>query len=66
MNWLQQWKEQSARNRDISRLWGEIHDLYDELTDAKRERDWWQNLALDAQLEAEQLKDIVADLKARL
>ena len=62
----QRLKESSERNRDISLLWGQVHDLSDQLTDARREREWWQGLAIAAQLDAEQLKDAIADLKERL
>lgn len=66
MNWLQKRREQRERNQDVSRLWGMVHDLDAQLRDARLERDWWQRLAVDAQFEIEELKDIVANLKARL
>ena len=64
MTLFQRLRERRERNRDVSLLWGHLHDLTDQLTDARRERDWWSSLAIDAQLEAEQLKNIVADLKS--
>ena len=62
----QRLKESSERGRDISLLWGQVHDLSDQLTDARREREWWQGLAIAAQIDAEQLNDAIADLKERL
>lgn len=56
MTFLERLRERRERNRDISLLWGQVHDLADVLADARRERDFWQELAINAQLEAEQLK----------
>ena len=56
MTFLQRLKERRARNRDISLLWGQVQDLFDLLTEARSERDFWQDEAVNAQLEAEQLK----------
>ncbi len=56
MTLLQRLKERRARNRDVSLLWGQVHDLFDLLTEARSERDFWQEKAVNAELEAEQLK----------
>ena len=64
MTLLKRLRERRESNRDVSLLWGHLHDLTDQLTDARRERDIWQDEAILAQLEAEQLKSIVKDLKS--
>jgi len=56
MTFLQRLKERRERNRDIALLWGQVHDLFDMLAEARTERDFWQEEAISAQLEAEQLK----------
>ena len=64
MNWLQKRRERRERNRDVSLLWGKWHDVEEQLFAVKADRDYWQELAISAQLEAEQLKSIVKDLKS--
>ena len=65
------WRERRARNRDISYLWGEIHTLSELLEAARRESSnslriakGWQDIAVNAQLEIEELKDTLKDLKS--
>lgn len=55
MIWLRRLREQRGANRDLSILWGKVHDLADylnavkrELEEVKIERDAWQGMALDA------------------
>jgi hypothetical protein len=53
VTWLKRWREQRALNRDISILWGLMHQLKDD-------RDFWQQVATDVQLENEQLRRSLA------
>ena len=55
MIWLRRLQERRGANRDLSILWGQVHDLADylsavkrELEEVKTERDAWQRMALDA------------------
>ena len=64
MNWLQKRRERRERNRDVSLLWGKWHDAEEQLLAVEADRDYWRELAIDAQLEAEQLKGIVQELKS--
>jgi hypothetical protein len=57
-------KERRERRRDVIGLMDEIHTLKVLLGEARLERDWWQTAAIDAQLEAEQYKNLVRDLKS--
>jgi hypothetical protein len=49
VTWFERWREQRALNRDISTLWSVMHQLKDD-------RDFWQQVATDTQLENEQLR----------
>jgi hypothetical protein len=55
MRWVRRLRERRGANRDLSILWGQVHDLADylnavkrELEEVKAERDAWQRMALDA------------------
>lgn len=55
MTWLRRLRERRGANRDLSTLWGQVHDLSDylkavkaELEATRTERDAWQSVALDA------------------
>jgi hypothetical protein len=52
------------RLRDVIGLLDEIHTLKFQLDAVRAERNWWQEVAVDAQLEAEQYKNMVRDLKS--
>ena len=55
-SFLERRRARRAKNRDVSILYGTIHDLQDQVFDLRFERDWWLEAAVDAQLEAESLK----------
>jgi hypothetical protein len=57
-------KERRERRRDVIGLLDEIHTLKFQLDEVRLERNWWQEVAIDAQLEAEQYKNMVRDLKS--
>lgn len=55
MTWIRRLRERRGANRDLSTLWGQVHDLSDylktlkaELEATRTERDAWQSEALNA------------------
>ena len=56
MSLIERFREWRAQSRDFNALRGHLWDLEDRLTDVRFERDWWQNIAVDSQLEADALK----------
>ena len=64
--YLERRRERRKQNRDAAFLCSRVHDLSDQLLDVNFERQWWQDIAVDAQLESEQLKRQAAELKRQL